>query len=183
MDNSNHQGPMDKNSTAPWSTEWDWVGYVPWAGTLVNMGASCSHLSLSSRHQLDIAKTAFAGTYPGSWSQGLSYPAAQHLAATPCPAYPSKLCGLEGQVRDMLAHGVDGNGQLSPGINPAKCEPNGTMTANGWTQDALSQFLDFLTANGVRSVTLWFDNALQLYQDSFTCPWFVPTLHDWVAKL
>jgi hypothetical protein len=29
---------MDNTSTAPYATEWDWVGYVPWATTLVNMG-------------------------------------------------------------------------------------------------------------------------------------------------
>ena len=31
IDDSNHQGPMDLNSTQPWSTEWDWLGFVPWA--------------------------------------------------------------------------------------------------------------------------------------------------------
>eukprot|EP00038_Savillea_parva_P005864 m.160364 g.160364 ORF g.160364 m.160364 type:complete len:371 (-) comp11935_c0_seq1:339-1451(-) len=156
VDNSNHQGPMDDNSTLPWSTEWDWQGYVPWAATLVNMG-----------------------TYPGSWSQGLSYPAHTHLLPTPCPAYPSKLCGLEGQVLDMLSHGVKPNGQLSPGLMPNPCVPNGTMTTNGWTQDALTHFLNLLDAKGVSSVTLWFADALQLYDDSFTCPWFMPTLLTW----
>lgn len=46
IDNSNHQGPMDRNSTQPWSAEWDWLGAVTWAGALIDMG-----------------------TYPGSWSK------------------------------------------------------------------------------------------------------------------
>ena len=102
---------MDKNSTDPWSTEWDWLGFVPWAKTLVDMG-----------------------TYPGSWSSGLSYPAADHVAAFPCPNYRTKQCGLEGQVLDMLSHGVDPDGQLSPGIWPLPCATNGTVTGNGWTE-------------------------------------------------
>jgi len=47
MDNSNHEGPMDMNSTAPYSAEWDWMGAVQWGtGALVDMG-----------------------TYPGAWSK------------------------------------------------------------------------------------------------------------------
>jgi hypothetical protein len=111
VDDSNHEGPMDKNSTDPWSTEWDWLGFVPWAKTLVDMG-----------------------TYPGSWSNGLSYPAADHVAAFPCPNYRVKQCGLEGQVLDMLSHGVNPSGQLSPGIWPLPCAANGTVTGNGWTE-------------------------------------------------
>eukprot|EP01048_Picozoa_sp_COSAG05_P020529 COSAG05_NODE_3508_length_2020_cov_2.252473_2_plen_300_part_00 len=75
MDASNHQGPMDLNSTAPWSAEWDWLGAVQWGRTLIDMG-----------------------TYPGGWSKGLSDPAAQFLHAFPCPKYPQKTCGIEGQV-------------------------------------------------------------------------------------
>jgi hypothetical protein len=122
-----------------------------------------------------------AGTYPGSWSKGLSYPAAQYLDAKPCPSYPARQCGLKGQVLDMIAHSVNPNGQLSPGLAPNICSSDGTTTSNGWTQPALAEFLAFLSASGVRSVTLWFANALQLYDDSFTCPWFLPTLRDWAA--
>lgn len=78
MDDSNHQGPMDLNSTEPWSAEWDWLGAVQWARTLIDMG-----------------------TYPGGWSKGISDPAAAHLHAYPCPKYPQKTCGIEGQVLDM----------------------------------------------------------------------------------
>jgi len=46
----------------------------------------------------------------------------------------------------------------------------------------LAEFLSFLDKQGVRSVTLWFSNALQLYPDSFTCPWFMPTLLDWAKR-
>lgn len=160
IDDSNHQGPMDLNSTAPWSSEWDWEGFVAWTGTLIDMG-----------------------TYPGSWSKGLSYPAAQHLKAVPCPAYPQKLCGLEGQVLDMLAHGVvAATGQLSPGLSPGRCSADGSTTAEGWTERALTSFLSFLDTQQVRTVTLWFSNALQTYPDSFTCPWFVPALVAWAQR-
>lgn len=160
IDDSNHQGPMDLNSTAPWSTEWDFLGFVAWAGALVDMG-----------------------TYPGSWSQGLSYPAAAHLAAVPCPAYPAKTCGLEGQVLDMARNGVDAaSGQLSPGLWPTACSADGSETGNGWTKEALTSFLSFLDEQGVRTVTLWFDDALQTYNDAFTCPWFMPALVDWASR-
>jgi hypothetical protein len=119
MDNSNHQGPMDLNSTRPWSAEWDWRGAISWGRTLVDMG-----------------------TYPGGWSKGLSYPAADYLHSFPCPQYPQKTCGVEGQVLDMLKHGVSaGSGQLSPGLAPNPCSADGRNTSNGWTQPALAQFL------------------------------------------
>eukprot|EP00041_Stephanoeca_diplocostata_P010452 m.166306 g.166306 ORF g.166306 m.166306 type:complete len:349 (+) comp18153_c0_seq11:108-1154(+) len=160
VDNSNHQGPMDTNSTDPWSTEWDWIGYVSWAGVLVDMG-----------------------TYPGAWSRGLSYPAWMYLESKPCPAYTEKQCGIKGQILDMIRQGVAvENGQLSPGLSPALCFPNGTMTQNGWTEDSLTEFLTFLDTTGIRTVTLWFSNALQLYTDSFTCPWFMPTLLAWAER-
>jgi hypothetical protein len=44
------------------------------------------------------------------------------------------MCGLEGQVLDMLKHNVDPNGQLSPGISPGGCSADGNSTGNGWTQ-------------------------------------------------
>ena len=47
---------------------------------------------------------------------------------------------------------------------------------------ALVEFLEYLDTRGVRTVTLWFDGALQLYSDSFTCPWFVPALLDWAKR-
>ena len=159
MDNSNHQGPMDLNSTEPWSAEWDWKGAVDWGSALVNMG-----------------------TYPGSWSKGLSFPAAQYVESFPCPSYPKKTCGLKGQVLDMLAHKVDPNDQLSPGLWPGPCSADGLSTPNGWTKEALVSFLSFLDDKGVRSVTLWFNNALQQFKDGYTCPWFMPALLDWAQK-
>ena len=160
MDASNHEGPMDLNSSAPWSAEWDWKGAVEWSQALVDMG-----------------------TYPGSWSRNLSYPAAQFLHSFPCPNYPQKTCGLEGQVEDMLKHGANpSTGQLSPGLCPDICSADGKSTANGWTQESLATFLAFLDAKGVRTVTLWFSNALQLFNDGFTCPWFVPSLLDWAER-
>ena len=124
---------------------------------------------------------------PGGWSKGLSFPAYSHLESKPCPGYPKKTCGLEGTVLDLLSNGVDpASGQLSPGLAPDACltECNGTacpQTGNGWTEESLKKFLVFLDSKGVRTVTLWFSNALQLYDDSFTCPFFMPTLHDWAT--
>ena len=113
---------MDSNSTEPWSAEWDWKGAVSWSRTLVDMG-----------------------TYPGGWSKNLSFPAAQFLHPFPCPQYPQKTCGLEGQVLDMLQHGASpGNGQLSPGLLGHSCSVDGTATLNGWTQPSLAEFLAFL---------------------------------------
>ena len=152
MDNSNHQGPMDMNSTEPWSAEWDWLGAIKWSRTLVDMG-----------------------TYPGGWSKGLSFPAAKYLHSYPCPKYPQKTCGIEGQVLDMIKQGVDPAGQLSPGLWPTPCSADGTNTSTGWTKAALAEFLTFLDAHKVRTVTLWFSNALQLFKDGNTCPWFIPT--------
>ena len=45
------------------------------------------------------------------------------------------------QVLDMLKHGVDPNGQLSPGLGPYPCTADGKNTSNGWTQPALAEFL------------------------------------------
>ena len=125
MDTSNHEGPMDLNSTEPWSAEWDWEGAVGWARALVDMG-----------------------TYPGGWSRNLSFPAAQFLRPFPCPKYPQKTCGLEGQVLDMMKHGADpSSGQLSPGLLPDACAADGMSTANGWTREALAEFLTFLVSH------------------------------------
>lgn len=160
VDDSGMQGPMSNSTKGPWSVETNWIGYVAWAGVLVNMG-----------------------TYPGPWSQGLSFPAAQYLESTPCPKYPAKECGLKGQVLNFLSKGTSAaTGQLSPGLMPQVCSPDGSKTANGWTKAALQSFLAFLDVHGVRTVTLWFPNALQLYSDSFTCPWFMPEVLAWAER-
>ena len=39
IDNSNHLGPLDANSTSGWSVEWDYISYIKWASVLVNMGS------------------------------------------------------------------------------------------------------------------------------------------------
>ena len=130
MDNSNHQGPMDMNSTDPWSAEWDWLGAIKWSRTLVDMG-----------------------TYPGGWSKGLSFPAAKFLHSYPCPKYPQKTCGIEGQVLDMIKQGVDPAGQLSPGLWPTPCSADGTNTSTGWTKAALAEFLTFLVSATLRPLS------------------------------
>ena len=37
-------------------------------------------------------------------------------------------------------------------------------------------------AKGVRTVTLWFHNALQFFDDGSTCPWFIPAVVDWAKR-
>ena len=37
-------------------------------------------------------------------------------------------------------------------------------------------------AKGVRTVTLWFNGALQFFDDGFTCPWFIPAVVDWAKR-
>lgn len=73
-------------------------------------------------------------------------------------------------------------GQLSPGLWPTSCSADGTNTSTGWTKAALEEFLVFLDKQEVRTVTVWFSNAFQLFEDGYTCPWFIPTLLEWAKR-
>lgn len=118
------------------------------------------------------------GGYPLS-NHKESFPAAQKLKPYRC-GNADRWCGIEGQVQDMLDHGVDPTFQLQPGISPDGCT-NGTTTSGGWTQPALAQYLDFLDTKGVRHLTLWTSDAFLLPATTFTCPWFMPMLKNWTA--
>ena len=72
-----------------WSYETDWADFKDYASVLINMG-----------------------TYPGGWARGISYPAWQYLkpfscadAAVSVGQDPTRTCGLEGQIIDMIKFG------------------------------------------------------------------------------
>lgn len=158
VDDSN-PAPFSLNATS-WSYETAWLFYLPFADVLVNMG-----------------------TYPGSWSAGRSFPAAQFLKPYPCASNASRLCGVEGQIDDMLRIGAHApSGQLQAGLWMGPCAPNGTTTQQGWTEEALGDFLGYLALRDVRAVAVWTDDALLLPSSFSTCDWFVPTLRAWVAN-
>ena len=52
------------------------------------------------------------------------------------------MCGLEGQIENMIRAGVDPAFQLQPGIWIDGCD-NGT-TSMGWTEPSLKAWLSFL---------------------------------------
>ena len=52
------------------------------------------------------------------------------------------MCGLEGQIENMIRAGVDPAFQLQPGIWIDGCD-NGT-TSMGWTEPSLRAWLSFL---------------------------------------
>ena len=81
----------------------------------------------------------------------------------------------------MIASGVDPSFQLQPGISPDGCSADGTTTNRGWTEATLREFLSFLDEKGVRVVTIWTSDAFLMPSTTFTCPWFMPMLHDWVG--
>ena len=96
-------------------------------------------------------------------------------------------CGLEGTVKDILMHGGHPT-QLSPGIEMSRCA-NGTHTTLGWSESKLKAFLLYAGSQGSTSVTIWSDGLVSSRKPynatvrpaTSTCPWFVPTLLDWVA--
>jgi hypothetical protein len=156
--------PFNDSATA-WAYETDWFPMVPFADELINMG-----------------------TYPGRWAANVSFPAAPYLKPYPCAAPPPGLprrrgwqpapgrwCGMEGQIKDMKALGVDpGSGQLQPGVWMDECV-DGATTAQGGTQPALRDFLSYASAAGVRVITIWAMNddcgSLCYPSSSYTCPW------------
>ena len=96
---------------------------------------------------------------------------------------------IEEHVKVGPRHACDGvgadaaSGQLSPGIWMNNCvntteHPLG-VTAQGWTQASLRDFLDFLDSVGVRSIDMWTSNLSD--NDLNTCAWFLPELRRWRA--
>ena len=94
----------------------------------------------------------------------------------------ARWCGLKGQVQDMIDAGADAaSGQVSPGLWMNKCMKTsaapGGVTAQGWTQESLRGFLDYLDTVGVRSLDMWTSNLSD--DDLDTCEWFLPELRRW----
>eukprot|EP00039_Didymoeca_costata_P004867 m.76723 g.76723 ORF g.76723 m.76723 type:complete len:346 (+) comp12574_c0_seq3:162-1199(+) len=155
------QGNNFNKASTSWSYEWDWKYFLPYTDILINMG-----------------------TYPGAWSKGISWPASQYLKPYKCPHNSSRTCGVEGQVEDMINLGVSPESQLQPGIWLDACQTvNGTtQTMQGWTQEALHDFLNFLDEKNVKIITIWTDDALLIPKQVTTCPWFVEELRNWAAN-
>ena len=93
-------------------------------------------------------------------------------------------------MKDILSHGGK-RSQLSPGILMGRCA-NGTHTEQGWSQERLRAFLSYAGSEGATTVTIW--SGLTQWRHTknttwaevfpaavSTCPWFVPTLLEWVA--
>ena len=146
-----------------WSYLTDWDMFVNISDVLINMGG-----------------------YPlGNHKQ--SYPAAEKLQPYHC-GNANRWCGIEGQVEDMLRHGVDPKFQLQPGISPDGCTTTNVssnssgVTGGGWTEVALGEYLDYLDLKGVRTLTIWTSDAFLLPSTTFTCPWFMPMLRNWTTK-
>lgn len=151
------QGNAFDPAATDWSFEWDWKYFIPYADVLANMG-----------------------TYPGSWSKGISYPAKDHLEAYPCPHASGRWCGIKGQLKDMVQQGVNASSlQLQMGIRVDACLPGG-VTASGWTQAALKSFLEYADEEGVQVIAVWTEDAMILKPETtFTCPWFIAELRRW----
>lgn len=176
------------NATA-WAYEWDWIYDLDFADILINMGLVVRGFLKGGRdpgggpvliHPPSLP--AIISTYPGAWSQGISFPANEFLKPYPCPGNHTRTCGVEGQVLDMRRLGADAaGGQLQPGLSMSGCRANST-TPNGWDAVSLAAFLDFLDTQEVRVVTIWTDDAMLLPESFSTCPWFVPTLRQWALR-
>ena len=128
-----------------------------------------SHSFLS--HSYCCVTDASLHTCTACRAANISFPAAPYLKPYPCakpppgmpprpahagPPGPGRWCGMEGQIKDMKALGVNpSNGQLQPGVWMDACNVEGTMTQQGWTQIALRGFLEYASAAGVRVITIW----------------------------
>ena len=116
-------------------------------------------------------------TYPLPW---LGAAAAAELQIKPCDSamdFLGEWCGIEALVQDQLDNGVDpGSGQLSPGIWLNACDKTGAKTATGWTQPALSKYLQFLDTKGVRALDVWTDKPDPA---SPSCSWVYDELASW----
>ena len=138
-------------------------------------------------------------TYPAA----VDRPAAQFLQAEPCAS--GHLCGIKGYITDLKNHGVPtekisaalsisglpGQGgcgsraECYHGCNGNACgctgkfDPKGEVSGAGWTQPSLREFLEFLDAEGVRSIDIWTGGALVSPEAVEICDWFIDELKRW----
>ena len=153
---------------------WDYFPLLPFADALLNMGS------------YGAVGYAFG---PGNPRPVAPVPCTDKAAGVIEPSTDpgGRWCGLGGTVKDILVHGGRPD-QLSPGIEMSRCA-NGTHTTLGWSEPTLKGFLDYVGGQGATSVTVWSDGLVSSRKPvnttvrpaTSTCPWFVPTLLDWVA--
>eukprot|EP01052_Picozoa_sp_SAG31_P066951 SAG31_NODE_25740_length_455_cov_0.896067_1_plen_145_part_01 len=67
--------------------------------------------------------------------------------------------------------------------------PVATTTSRGWTEQRLKHFLEYVGSQGATTITLWsgLTDFKRPWNATFpaavdTCPWFIPTLLEWVAS-
>ena len=183
--------PRTPSNDTTWHSymfNWDYPLALPYMDVVTNMA------TYPMMHTTD-GDNAWCADFPNTtWCQSRVEDFVDHL--TPAFKYldqvecdpdrhtVAKWCGLKGQVQNMLDAGADASsGQLSPGIWMNNCmstteHPRG-ITAQGWTQASLRDFLDFLDSVGVRSIDMWTSNLSD--NDMNTCSWFLPELRRWHA--
>ena len=152
----------------------DYMKLLPFADSLLNMGSyGATGYAFGPGNPRSIAPVLCTNRSAG--------------VVGPSSAPAGRWCGLDGTVKDILTHGGSPS-QLSPGIWMTPCVPNNTNTTVGWTQRRLKEFIDYAGGQGATTITIW--GGLEASKTSLnatspavmdTCPWFVPTLLDWVA--
>ena len=153
---------------------WDYFPLLPIADSLLNMGS------------YGVVGYSFGPGNPRSVAPVLCTNRSAGVVE-PSTAPGGRWCGLGGTVKDILAHGGRAS-QLSPGLEMSTCA-NGTHTSLGWSQPTLKAFLEYAGSQGATSVTIWSDGLVSSRKPfnetvrpaTSTCPWFVPTLLEWVA--
>jgi hypothetical protein len=177
---------------------WDYKPLIPVADGLLNMG-SYSPLNLG------FGPGKYGGIQPvacGNKSAGIVITSGKPKG---------RWCGLGGTVKDLLTHGAR-KSQLSPGIWMDACVngtttvqgwtqsilksflhyagQQGASTVTIWS--GLTATPKWITANTTNNVTHkvekdwpngWLEPWSTVYPSKLeTCPWFVPTLLDWVDR-
>lgn len=152
----------------------DYQKLLPFAAQLMNMGSySPVGASFGPGNQRSIEPVRCTNRSAG--------------VVEPSTAPAGRWCGLGGTVKDILVHGGKPS-QLSPGIWMDVCEPSGLKTLQGWTEATLKTFLEYAGNAGATTVTMWSGLTVShkplnqtIPAAMSTCPWFIPTLLDWVG--
>ena len=141
---------------------------MPWADVLVDMGAY-----------------SIFGNSP-SWSKNGVRGHCPHNTG----GYPNvtQYCGWEGGIMDVLHSPIvsvfpDRSPQIAPAIWIGDCSPNGTTTAQGWTQTKLSAFLNFLDRQRISQIGIWCmtnnSDPIGFPCPVDSCPWMYEELRAW----
>ena len=168
----------------------DYFPLLPFADSLLNMGSyGAVGYSFGPGNARSIAPVLCTNRSAG--------------VVEPSTAPGGRWCGLGGTVKDILTHGGR-KSQLSPGVWMSGCcsgsgsssqlcrslGPVSTTTTRGWTQKRLKDFLAYVGTQGATTITIWsgLEASKRPWNATFpaavdTCPWFVPTLLEWVARI